>query len=139
MTTDPIAAARAVLENDLSIMLLCETCPDECNCHPPADMWRRRESGKLICEGCADDAAMPVEDLHHAPRPDHIIRALLVALELVRRSVLPGIFDGIGGMIILVALWSVIMAVGAHLIMGAMARTNRLLLRRQTAEITATA
>lgn len=56
--------------------------------------------------------------------------ALLVAIELVRRSVLPGIFDGIGGMIVLVALWSLIMAVGAHLIMGAMARSNRLLLRQ---------
>lgn len=56
--------------------------------------------------------------------------ALLVGLELLRRSILPGIFDGIGGMIILVALWSVIMAVGAHLIMGAMARSNRLLLRQ---------
>lgn len=56
--------------------------------------------------------------------------ALLVMIELVRRSALPGIFDGIGGMIILVALWSIIMAVGAHLIMGAMARSNRLLLRQ---------
>lgn len=56
--------------------------------------------------------------------------ALLVALELLRRSVLPGIFDGLGGLIILIALWSIIMAVGAHLIMGAMARSNRLLLRQ---------
>lgn len=83
-TTDPIAAARAVLENDLSIMLLCEKCPEECSCYPPADMWRRRDNGDLICEGCAETADMPVEDLHHAPRPDHVIRALLVALEAER-------------------------------------------------------
>ncbi len=55
---------------------------------------------------------------------------LLVALEYVRRSLLPGIFDGIGGMIVLVALWAAILAAGAHLIMGAMARSNRLLLRQ---------
>ncbi len=56
--------------------------------------------------------------------------ALLVALEYVRRSLLPGIFDGIGGMIVLVALWAAVLAAGAHLIMGAMARSNRLLLRQ---------
>lgn len=55
---------------------------------------------------------------------------VLVGLEFVRRSVLPGIFDGVGGMIILVALWLAVLAVGAHLIMGAMARSNRLLLRQ---------
>jgi nitrate/nitrite-specific signal transduction histidine kinase len=56
--------------------------------------------------------------------------ALLVALEALRRTVLPGIFDGVGGMIVLLAIWTIIMAVGAHLIMGAMARSNRLLLRQ---------
>lgn len=84
MTTDPIADATALLENDLSIMLLCETCPEECNCYPPADMWRRRDNGDLICEDCAETGDMPAEDLDLAPRPADVIRALLVALEAER-------------------------------------------------------
>lgn len=81
--TDPNTISEAVerlatLEHD--IMLMCGTCPEECNFHPPSDMWIVRATGALICDDCADDAEIPAEDLDHAPDPVRILRELSARL-----------------------------------------------------------
>lgn len=81
----PITAERALLEIALNIMLKCEMCPDEHNCHPPGDMWRL-EDGSLICEDCSFAAEIPNEDLRCAPRLIDVVRALLAEARAVERE-----------------------------------------------------
>ena len=77
--TSPEAVER-LASIDLDIMLICGTCSEDYNCHPPSEMWIRRATGRLICDGCADDSEIPVEGLTRAPDPVRILRALSAQL-----------------------------------------------------------
>jgi signal transduction histidine kinase len=56
--------------------------------------------------------------------------SLLVIIELVRRFAFPEFFDSWSGLLLLVVLWGIVLAGGAHIVMGAMADSNQLLLRQ---------
>ena len=77
MTTDPIAAARALIAAHPDLLFRCGLCPDECNCHPHHDM--SMSGGNILCYGCEDfdTAATP-------PDPIKLIATLADALEAER-------------------------------------------------------
>jgi signal transduction histidine kinase len=56
--------------------------------------------------------------------------ALLLAVELLFRYAVPGGFNETASILILILIWGLIMALGAHLVMGSMADSNALLLRQ---------
>lgn len=80
MTTDPIAAARALIAAHPDLLFRCDLCPDECNCHPHHDM--SMSGGNILCDGCEDfDAAAT------PPDPLMLIASLADALDAERAKV----------------------------------------------------
>lgn len=56
--------------------------------------------------------------------------AVLLGVELFARYGYPAAFEGFGGLVLLVVIWSLVMALGAHIVMGSMAGSNRLLMHQ---------
>lgn len=80
MTTDPIAAARAMIAAQPALLFPCDLCPDECNCHPHHDMSMSGEY--ILCDSCED-----FDNPKGVPDPLQLIATLADALEAERAEV----------------------------------------------------
>ena len=80
MTTDPIAAARALIAAQPDLLYRCGLCPDECNCHPHHDMSMSGEY--ILCDECED-----LDNPAGVPDPLKLIATLADALEVERAKV----------------------------------------------------
>lgn len=123
MTTDPIAAARALIAAQPDLLFRCDLCPDEFNCHPHHDMSMSGEY--ILCDHCED-----FNNPKGVPDPLTLIATLADALEAERAKVAAA-YEAAAELVALVHVGDAIRALAAS---DAQAALDKLLAEARRAE-----